>query len=248
MNEKPIQPSVSTSDIFSFSIRDITSDPIFFLILLFPIYLLIGFAYTFTDLVIVYNLDWQSWEHTYSLRNFFIGFIYICFESYVFAIIALIIHNKVIKKKLVISFFSKELFIYSIFYLVGSHNAFLNQVFVELEFYISVYMLIFLIFGLGIFVLIFLLTFWLWVLYLPNIAVKDNYSFIYIFKNSKGARLTIFIQLLYYLIFAIPYLLIMFFHSLHLATILVSPAMILFAIIMLSNTYLEWQLLEKNRK
>jgi len=249
MNEKQIKPSVSTSDIFSFSIREISSEPIFFLILLFPIYLLIGFAYTFNDIIIVYS-DFQNWEKNYQLKDFIIGLAYVLVESYVLGVIALVIHNKVIKKKLIISFFSKELFIYGLFYLIPSHYLFLVEVALELEYYQTIGVIIFLIiaYGLIIFMFAFLLTFWFWILYLPNIAVRDKYSFMYIFKNSKGARLTIFLQIFYYLIFLIPYLLIYYSHSEHLARILITPVMVLFAIVMLSNTYLEWLLLEKNRK
>ena len=95
---------------------------------------------------------------------------------------------------------------------------------------------------------LFVVTFCFWILYLPNVAVRDRYSFVYMFNNSKGARLTIFLQIFYYIIFIIPYFLIYYFHSEHLANILMAPVMVLFAIVMLSNTYLEWQLLEKNRK
>jgi hypothetical protein len=244
---KLIKPAVSTSDIFWFSIRDIKSNPIFFLLCLFPIYLLIATANTFNDIIIVYN-DYQNWEKFYSNKDFSIGLAYIFIESYVLAAIALIIHNKVIKKKLVFNFFSKELFIYLFFYLISTHSTFLLETIMMVLAEKIPILGIVLFFSVTIIVLLFLLTFWFWILYLPNMAVRDKYSFMHIFKNSKVARLTLFFQIFYYLIFLIPGLVIYFLFNEHFATIIVIPTMILFGIVMLSNTYLEWLLLEKNRK
>lgn len=244
-----IKSSVSTSDIFWFSIRDIRSDPYFFFICLFPIYLLIAVSHTFNDIIIVYN-DFGNWQKNYQSKDFVIGLIYVLLESYVLGLAAIIIHNKVIKKKLIINFFSKELFIYAVFYLVSSHARFLIEVSSALEYLeiVGIIIFIFILFSLSIITIVIPLTIWFWFLYLPNIAVRDGYSFVYIWKNSKGARLTFFFQIFYFLIFIIPGLIIYFLSSNHFTTVILFPIMILFGIVMLSNTYLEWLLLEKNRK
>ena len=248
MIENINKSSVSTSDIFSFTIRDFISNPIFFLVLLFPIFFLMGLAYTFTDIIIVYS-DFQNFEKNYQLRDFLIGLAYVLIESYVLGVIAIIVHNKIIKRKFIFNIFSKELFIYGLFYLIPVHYLFLVEVALQLSYFGNIGGILFIIilFLLIISVFTFMLTCWFWILYLPNIAVKDNYTFMYIFKNSKGARLTIFLQTFYFLILYIPFLILYYFIGEHLAGLIMAPIIVIFFIAMLSNTYLEWKLLEKNR-
>ena len=58
------------------------------------------------------------------LNSYLIGLLYALIESYIFAIIAVSIHNKIIKKNIIFTLFSKGIIIYAVFYL-ANHAEFL---------------------------------------------------------------------------------------------------------------------------
>ena len=240
MSEKK---SVSAYQVVLSSFKDMRKDSFLFISFLFPIYLLIGIAFTYNDFIIVYNLDFEY--YSYSRESYLIGLFYILFESYVFSIIAIAIHNHIIKNKITLIFFSKGLLFYFFIYL-ANHIEFIFH-FLEKNISLSFAApLIFLI--LGIFLILFF-TYWLWALYLPNLAVKDNLSFMYIVKNSYGARLVVVLIPIYLVILCIiPAIIISVFISEYHVDIFLSPLFILLAVMGLSHTYLGWQELEANTK
>ena len=217
------------------------NDPPMYSIFLFPIYLLTPVSYSSDEFIIVYNQDFASYK--YSLNSYLIGLLYALIESYIFAIIAVSIHNKIIKKNITFTLFSKGIIIYAVFYL-ANHAEFLGYLIYD-NFIISFAIIINLVFG---FIwLIFYFTSFLWLLYLPNISVNDNRSFFYIFKNSYGARLTIIFQAIYIIpIFFFPFVILSFLGSVEFGIIFTAPFIFVLAVTMLSNTYLEWQKLERN--
>ena len=238
MSEKK---SVSAFRVLKSSIKEMKDDPFLYSLFLFPIYILTIVSWSNDDFIIINNQDFQF--YSYSSYDYLVGLIYTLVESYVFAIIAVAIHNKIIKKNITIKFFSKAIIIYALFYLTN-HAEFLGYfIYNNLNTSIAVIIIVilFLIW------LIFYTTTFLWALYLPNISVDDKNSFFYIFKNSYGARLTIIIQAIYLIpIFLIPYLILSLLGGIKFGIIFTIPFIFVLAVTMLSHTYLEWQELERN--
>ena len=232
--------SVSAIKVLKSSLKEMKVDPFMYSIFLFPIYLFALVSFSYDDFIIVNNQDFQFYQ--YSLNSYLIGLIYILIESYVFSIIAVAIHNKIIKKNITLSFFSKGIVIYFLFYL-QNHNEFLFYFTIN---YLPKAPIIFMVL-ISLIILFFFSTTFLWVLYLPNISVKDNHSFFYIIKNSYGARLTVIIQAIIVIaIFLIPYFILAFLGGVKFGLIFGLPFLFVFGVTMLSHTYLEWQELERN--
>ena len=238
MSEKK---SVSAINVLKSSLKEMKDDPFQYSIFLFPIYLFALVSFSYDDFIIVNNQDFQFYK--YSSNSYLIGLIYILIESYVFSIIAVAIHNKIIKKNITFKFFSKGIVIYALFYL-SNHGEFLGYfIFNNLSMSAAVILIAILVL---VYIVLFITTFF-WILYLPNISIDDKYSFLYIFKNSYGARLTIIIQGIYLIpIFLIPYLMLTFVGGFKLGIIFTIPFIFVLAVTMLSHTYLAWKELERN--
>lgn len=235
MSEKK---SVSAWKVLKSAFGELSSDPFMYLILVAPIYILTGFSMTFDDFIIVHNEDFKFYN--YSANSYYIGFIYILFEAYIFSIIAVAIHNKIIKRNIVFKFFSKGVIIYTLFYL-SSYGDFIFYFSQNFNYIILIPVVAVLIIA----IILSLLAF-LWILYLPNISVEESHSFFYIIKNSYGARLTIIVQAIYFtIIFLIPYLIISSIGSHSLGVIYTTPFLFILGVTMLSCTYLEWKELER---
>ena len=119
MSEKK---SVSAFRVLKSSIIEMKNDPLMYSIFLFPIYLLTLVSYSSDEFIIVYNQDFASYK--YSLNSYLTRLLYALIESYIFAIIAVSIHNKIIKKYN-FTLFSKGIIIYAVFYL-ANHAEFLG--------------------------------------------------------------------------------------------------------------------------
>ena len=207
--------------------------------LVIPIYLFTGISVIFSDFIIINNLDYDYYR--YSDEKYFIGIGFVFLESYVFSLIAVAIHNNIIKERLVFSFFSKGIIIYFFFYIA----TYLDFILHFIEHVIPLWVAVFLILFVYVFYIVMALTAWLWILYLPNISTKDKHSFFYIVKNSYGARLTIIVQAIYItLIFGLMFALFSYIGGENIGLIYTLPIMILFCIITLSHTYLGWKKLE----
>ena len=233
--------SVSAFRVLRSAFGELQDDPFMFIILLAPIYLFTAISFTFNDFIIVYNTDFEYYN--YSSNTYYVSLIYILIESYVFSLIAVAIHNNIIRKEITVKLFSKASIIYSLVYLSNYGEFLINfcrNNFNELM-AIPLIIIIFLV------IIIFGFTAFLWMLYLPNISVNDKNSFFYIFKNSYGARLTIIIQAIYLIpIFLIPYLILSLLGGIKFGIIFTIPFIFVLAVTMLSHTYLEWQELERN--
>ena len=233
--------SVSAFRVLKSSIIEIKNDPLMYSIFLFPVYLLSLISFSYDDFIIVNNQDFAFYK--YSSNSYLIGLLYALVESYIFAIIAVSIHNKIIKRNTTLKLFSKGIIIYAVFYL-ANHAEFLGYLIYN-NLTISFAVIINL--ALGLLWMIFYITSFLWLLYLPNISVNDKKSFFYIFKNSYGARLTIIVQAVYLIpIFLIPYLILTLLGGIKFGIIFTVPFIFVLAVTMLSHTYLEWQELERN--
>ena len=236
-----VNKSVNSFDILKSSLRDINSNSFLYLLLLAPMYVLTGIAFTFDDFIIVNNTDFELYN--YSTKSYLIGFSYIVIECYVFAIIAVAIHNKIIKKSLKFKFFSNAITIYFLTYMLLYMDFITHFLLNNLVSQFAGLLIL----AIYLFAIIIWITAFLWILYLPNISINDKHSLIYIIKNSFGARLTVIIQGIYLTIFisAIAMILV-FIGGLKLAYILIIPFWTVLGVTMLSNTYLAWKELERN--
>ena len=233
--------SVSAFRVLRSAFSELQDDPFMYIILLAPIYILTGISLTYNDFIIVHNEDFEYYK--YSFNSYNIGLIYIFLESYIFAVVAVAIHNKIIRREITFKFLSKGTIIYFLFYFFHYAEFLLNYFSNNLILSVSITLTI--IYSLVGVVLGF--TFFLWLLYLPNISVNDKHSFFYIVKNSYGARLTMIIQAIYIIpIFLIPYMIIAMIGGYYLGVIFTYPFIFILGITMLSCTYLEWKELEKN--
>ena len=177
---------------------------------------------------------------TYTIENYLSIFIYDVLGAYLGSIMAVYFHSSIILNQNEFRFFSKSIFKYFIFCL------FMFSFSTPLEYLMglgtSLPSLAFSAIIITVCLSLFLFLFFLWSLYLPNLATQHKYGLWFIIKNSKGFRLTMVYQMVILTILILLSMITLLLPVMGIYLFLYFAGIVTcYGICMLSQTYLLWE-------
>ena len=198
---------------------------------------ILEFLFMKSGLIYIFTYEWSD---TYTIGNYLSIFFYDILWTYLGTIVAVYFHNSVILNQRKFNFFSKSIIKYFVFILIFFSLS------TPLEYFMSfgptLPSLVVLAMFISFCFFLFLCLFFLWSLYLPNIATKHEYNFWYVIKKSKGFRLTMVYQVIFLIILFLPCMITLLLPVMGTYLFMFFGALIgCYGIFMLSHTYLLWE-------